>query len=238
MSQQYFARRIRDLTEPITAFREYVFQSVLPQFDNINERAEQIGNEYYQRVLRRPVGPEDSIEISDLAEEATEHSLAWYSMMSSLGQSMRNLLTAGLFHLVEQQLASISTDGIFRNSPIRNTGLSVVATWYKHNLRVDMKSLPTWHNIDELRLVANTVKHGDGASANELRKVRPDLFIDPEAAKLLQTHAAPPIIRHLVAPLSGDEFFVTDSALREYAAHAENFFQELAAELERRTSKE
>lgn len=233
VNEQYFAWQLKPLCSPITAFREYVFRDVLPNFSNINERAEAMRVEYFIRVRTR-TAHDESIHSVDIAEEAAEHAYGWYSMMSSLGQSMRNLLAVGLFHLVEQQLATVSSDGVFRKKTLKNSGLLDVAKWYQDNFGVDMKTLPTWSHINELRLVANTIKHGDGDSATKLRALRPDLFIDQELERLTQEHAfGPPMELRLTAPLSGEEFFVTEKALQEYAAHAEIFFQELSAALEK-----
>ena len=34
----------------------------------------------------------------------------------------------------------------------------------------------SWSKIRELKSLVNTIKHGDGESANKLRKIRPDFF--------------------------------------------------------------
>ncbi|MBK8780308.1 MAG: hypothetical protein IPO22_00565 [Anaerolineales bacterium] len=43
-----------------------------------------------------------------------------------------------------------------------------------HN--VDIETLSSWSKINELRLLCNTVKHGDGGSAQDLRTIAPDFF--------------------------------------------------------------
>jgi hypothetical protein len=54
----------------------------------------------------------------------------WWEMMTSLRQTMLNLLAAGLFHLVEQQLAALSRDNAISESPVTSTKLWDVAGWY------------------------------------------------------------------------------------------------------------
>jgi hypothetical protein len=54
-------------------------------------------------------------------------------------------------------------------------------------LGLDLSSLPSWPVIDELRLVANVVKHGEGDSAEKLRETRPELFVYPS----LRDHTKP-----------------------------------------------
>ena len=43
-----------------------------------------------------------------------------------------------------------------------------------HN--IDIKSFSCWPQIRELSLLCNVIKHGDGISAEELRKIKPTLF--------------------------------------------------------------
>lgn len=43
-----------------------------------------------------------------------------------------------------------------------------------HN--VEFNHINAWKKIKELRLLVNTIKHGDGDSAKQLRRMRPDFF--------------------------------------------------------------
>jgi hypothetical protein len=65
---------------------------------------------------------------------------------------MCNLLAAGLFHLVEQQLGALSLDCAYERIP--DTALHKVKIWYQANLRIDLSLVPTWAAIQELQLVA------------------------------------------------------------------------------------
>jgi hypothetical protein len=91
--------------------------------------------------------------MADVAEDAQSHSYDWWEMMTSLRQTMLNLMAAGLFHLVEQQLAALSRDGMF-DAPVKDTKLSVIARWYRENLGIDLASMPSWGTVDEMRLIA------------------------------------------------------------------------------------
>ena len=83
--------------------------------------------------------------------------------MISLRQSMVNLLAAGLYDLMEQQLGALSLDCAYER--VRDTNLDVVKTWYMTNIGIDLSSLEPWAKFHEGRLVANSVKHGEGGSA-------------------------------------------------------------------------
>jgi len=111
-----------------------------------------------------------------VAEAAHDHSLRWYQMMVSVRQSMLNLLVSGLFHLAEQQLAESCRDASSHIEPPRDTKLGLVADWYRDHFQLDHKSLPSCGIFDELRLVANAVKHAEGSATRQLRAIRPELF--------------------------------------------------------------
>jgi hypothetical protein len=84
--------------------------------------------------------------------------------------------------------------------------------------------------MDELRLVANSVKHGEGISMTDLRKIRPELFRDP-CEEMLFPNRRDDLVRRVVNPLSADEFFVTEELLKMYSAGAETFLREIAERL-------
>jgi hypothetical protein len=197
-------------------------------------RAQQIQKDYYNRIARRPAGEYgEEIDLSDAADAAQQHSYDWWEMMTSLRQTMLNLMAAGLFHIVEQQLATLSGDALF-DEPVKDTKISDVRAWYQRELQIDFTAMPSWKVMDELRLVANTVKHGEGASAKMLRAEHPELF-NPAYTELYRdagVHSEGRVRRAtLSAPLSGDDFFVTEEILQGYAEAAEAFFGEIATEL-------
>lgn len=41
---------------------------------------------------------------------------------------------------------------------------------------LDITMLESWNTLEELRLVSNVIKHGEGWAAKNLRKIRPDIF--------------------------------------------------------------
>jgi hypothetical protein len=217
---------------PIIAFRKYIFRDVLPAFGNLDKRAEEVANEYFNLIGSQPAGEDCDIDMADVAEAAHSRSLSWYEMMTSLRQSMLNLLAAGLFHLAEQQLAMVCRDAGFTMEPPRDTKLEEIKKWHAAHLHLDLETLPSWHLIDELRLVANAVKHAEGSATRQLRRLRPELFSNPdfeEIYKEFEEHGIERTMRHVSTPLSGEEFFVSEKLLKAYADAAESFFIEIAA---------
>jgi hypothetical protein len=105
--------------------------------------------------------------------------------------------------------------------------LDVVKAWYVTNLGIDLSSLEPWAKVRELRLVANSVKHGEGSSAKQLRELRPDLFQNPAFARIRVEMGASWFDRQepLAMPLAGEDLFVTEDDLRNYSAAAVALFE-------------
>jgi hypothetical protein len=216
---------------PIMAFRKYIFTDVIPAFGNLDRRADKVADEYYNEIGSQPAWNDADIDMADVAEAAHQKSLSWYQMMTSLRQSMLNLLAAGLFHLTEQQLAMVCRDGGFTMPPPKDTQLAEVKKWYAAHIHLDLETLPSWTLVDELRLVANAVKHAEGAATRQLRERRPELFSNPDFVEIYKEFDEEGIDRTfgpVAAPLSGEEFFVSEKLLNDYASAAESFFAEIA----------
>jgi hypothetical protein len=92
MTGHYLASQIQTwIVGPLIAFREYIFQNVLPAFGNLSERADEMAAEHYRRIGSLPAGDDCEIDMADVAGEAGDRALDWYIMMTSLRQTMRNL---------------------------------------------------------------------------------------------------------------------------------------------------
>lgn len=234
MDGAYLSMQIRSwIVRPVTAFREYALRDVIASFSNLNERATQIGNEYYERMGSQPASEDFDGDMSIFAEEAEDQALSWYQMMRLLRQTMLNLLAAGLFHLTEQQLAALCRDGGFMVDPPKETKLGIVAVWYHDNLRLDFNTLSSWPMIEELRYVANAVKHAEGSATDKLKSVRPELFTDPAFANIKDLDGYNLFeTRSVAAPLAGEDLFVSEDLLMRYADAAESFLHEIAAHFE------
>jgi hypothetical protein len=102
---------------PISAFRKYIFSSVIPAFGNLEKRAGDVAEEHFSEIGSQPVYEGIVFDMADMAEAAQQKSLDWFLMMVSLRQTMLNLLAVGLFHLTEQQLARLCRDGGFTVPP-------------------------------------------------------------------------------------------------------------------------
>lgn len=183
----YLNRRVQESIIPyIKAYRACVLRDVAPVFANLSKRAVAIANAEFIRIGRQPANEDFDGDMSVAAETAQAKGQAFYETMNSIQQATLNLFSAGLFHLLEQQLADLCHDRAFDEDPPNDTKLEIVAKWYSTQFGLQFSSLASWQKISQLRLLANAVKHGEGSSAIELRALRPDLFQDPTIQKLMQ----------------------------------------------------
>jgi hypothetical protein len=121
-------------------------------------------------------------------------------------------------HLIDLPLQILNYEGRHNLRPEQ------AVSWFKDTIGLDLASLPSWPLIDELRLVANVVKHGEGTSAEDLRKIRADLFVYPTLRK---DRAGVGTLR-IEASLFGHDFFVTKEEFETYHKGSVAFWTELA----------
>ena len=95
-----------------------------------------------------------------------------------------------------------------------------------------MKSLSAWSKVNELRLVAKTVKHGSGPSSDELFKIRSDLFY-PNCDT--QEHNSRPCL--LRKPAAGEDLYVTEQDIAAYFEAAISLWQEFSIKIEEHSQK-
>ncbi len=215
---------------PVLDFSNCIFDDILPAFGKLDERAQKMASDYYNRVGSEPVGEYQDLDMADVADEAHGISLRWYETMVTVRQTMRNLLATGLFHLTEQQLAESCRDVDSDIEP-PITKLGEIEKWYGKNFHLELKSLPSWTTLDELRRVANAVKHAEGSSTRQLKETRPELFTNPDYTEIYKEYeqegVSPPMSEAL-APLTGQDFFVSEKLLGTYAKAAAGIFEEIA----------
>jgi hypothetical protein len=210
----------------VQAYVECVRRDVLPAFDNLETRANDVANDEYDRLLAHTARDDWDGDASYLAEAAENKGAGFYETFAAMRQSLLNLFAVGLFHLLEQQVADLCHDGAFLVSPLESTQLvGPVSTWYLQHFDLNLQGLPSWPRIDELRLVANVTKHAEGNSADQLRRRRPALFCPPcfKEKHPESVHLSANVAR----PLAGDDLYVTPEVLQEYGEVAMAFLSEI-----------
>jgi hypothetical protein len=156
-----------------------VFNSKLfPAFSDIDQEAEQLGQDYYNKGLNSPC--DENFDPADLADWAMDKSISHYSDLSLVKYEFTAISIATLYLIWEQQVRRFLFNEMSQVFEIEYTkfcsnGIEEIKSYFKeHN--VDIENLNSWANLDELRLLCNVIKHGDGISAQKLFKNNKELF--------------------------------------------------------------
>ena len=209
--QDEFIPQINTITD---MFKDHILPSI--DNDKLNSEAEEIAEKMYQAYMSLPgTGNEDP---ANFASMALDEGISYFSLRFSIRQGVLNLFAVALYHTFEQQFQLGKMDDELK---LR---------------KITRDDFPSWRVIkDELRLVANTVKHAEGPSAKQLFRKRPDLFKNPMFINphiLFNQMSWPPIFQ----PLVGEGLYIKLSDIEYFHKHLICFWSQLAAQLE--TSKE
>ena len=211
----------------IVALCDAVICRVLPSFGQVDSEAESVAEEEYNR-LGSLLGDEDA-DMADAADRAQEAGLAYYEAMTAVEQTVLNVTVVALHHLFEQQLLSFHRRQVLHRAEEDDANLINL-----HEMRTRLKSggvhietLPSWPKVDELRVVANAVKHAEGDSAERLRMLRPDLLVHP----VLRDEDS--LGRHyphsIYLPLGGEDIYITVNDIQDYKSAVTAFWHEFGS---------
>ncbi len=214
---EYF---IKQHLEELQIYAAVFSERIIRAFEDLETEAKRIQSDEYARLAALVTGPCD--DDSQIAEMAYFKGVDYYLTMHPIRQGVINLMVAGLFHLFEQQAGSLARELV---APVQLSNSSYPWQQLKqvlHGMGVNPSFFGSVTLIEELRLIANTVKHGDGTSAEELRRLKPQLF---EQDPLF------PNLRTPLRPLVGEGLCLTNGHFSTYQASLEQFWHELTAAL-------
>jgi hypothetical protein len=217
--KQYFVPQLHSLVEVLE-------HRLLPTFTDIESEANEKAEREWERLGSLPA--RDDIDMSDLAEKAFQTGLAHYEMMTDLRQGLQNMFATALFHLYEQQVMFFHRRELLHPSEENDPKLFNPSVFRERLQKygIDITKFQCWLDLEELRLLANTVKHAEGDSAKKLHTLRPDLFERPSfGLSLLGKRSSPP---RVYSPLMGEDVYVSVQDLRRFANSVEQFWKELS----------
>lgn len=162
-------------------FRDQMMSRVFPAFADIEQEALEHGQAIFKAGLAGPASPYG--DESHLAEHAHEAAVVHHGELEQVLQTSINFAAATIFHA---HWETPVRDWLGREAPmfgasktqqkkIEITKVEDIATFLAGHGWPFAKA-GWFEKLDELRLVANTVKHARGDSARELFKRRRTLF--------------------------------------------------------------
>ena len=207
----------RYLIDQIGRFVEIYNLKLKSIFDNIDTEAEAHGNSFYEGVMQNSYHP-DAIDPADIAEEAMDRAIEHWDLLNHGRYVLLSSWHVALYEAFEQQLRwylfnelshefRITINHVFS----RFAELKKILILYG----VDFSSLKGLKQIDHLRLVCNVVKHGEGSSAIELRKKRPDLIKTYDDIELLELYGS---------SLLEEVLSISDKTLKEFGKAIQDFW--------------
>lgn len=222
----------------IEAYVNCLRNDILPTFDHarLEKEAKELEKMEYERLSKSFYGEENGEAV---AEKALDVAISHYNLMNKLKQGLLNLFAVGLYHLLEQQLFRFHRRVLLKPEE-ENDGNLLNISEVKARLKIngiELERFSGWGNIDELRYLANTIKHTEGYSSEQLKGRRPDFFEDPDLREF--DSKLPPELRPkrklvfpLYQPLMGDGIYVSFEALQSYAELVKSFWRYFADTLE------
>lgn len=215
----------------ISAMVDVLEKRLLPAFHDIDKEAETVSNDKWERFMSRPgTGEEDP---ADLAEAAEQAGISHYILLQGIRQGMLNLFAAALYHLFEQQAILFLRKELLCSAEEEKPQLFRIEEFKKRMKErgIDVEGFSSWPKVDEVRLVANSVKHAEGSSTRALHEKRPDLFKHPDLGSIQPSFAAPATPVRL--PLAGEDVYVSLDDIRQYRDALMEFWRELERQLKR-----
>lgn len=174
----------KNLQRPIELYKETYSNKIMPLFSNIEGEAEKIADERYHE-LGKNFNPDH--DAADYAADALDAGLEHYEGMSLMRYNTKLMWISTLFQFWEQQVKKFIFVDVTRTHQFINKGKEVLfkdfcpkgiddikKAFLEFNL--DLEKISCWIKINELRLLTNVIKHGDGWSATQLKTLRPDFF--------------------------------------------------------------
>ncbi len=199
---------------------------ISPVFNNIESDADEIADKYYQSFAEAPSSGENAEnEMANAAENAMEVGLDYYQGISLMKYNNLAAWLVILYQYWEQQvrLFLFEEERHYFQIDIKTfctNGINEIKEHFKfHN--EDIEKLSSWNKVDELRLLCNTIKHGDGKAAQSLKIIRPDLF------KPMRDIGGGDLLDLYKTTLNDVVLDISDDQMSEYGQSLLNFWDEL-----------
>jgi hypothetical protein len=199
----------------LAVYSQYVLENALPPLDDLKDKADALERAYAESF--------DSF-IEDADGRAAETAERYFNEALSLRHALLGLFVLGLNHLFEQQISRIHA--LLPCAASAPFNVDAACDAIGSTVGVRPRDWASWDVLKELRCVANVAKHGEGAAAKKLRRIRPDLFQHP-AIKGGRPEAWL-LDQQVRRPLAGEDLYLERVDFERYAEATRQFWRELA----------
>ncbi len=164
-------------------------EKVFPLFDDIDGEVNQLTEDYYRRMMYKAGYCDDP---SGPAEEAMEYRDDCYGGLRLARHNIIGMSIVNLAQMWEQQVRrylyqELSRVWSFPMTRFCEDWKQIIGIFAAFSIRNDVTETPFsiedtehWTKLSDLSQLANSIKHGDGRSAESLRKRRPEYFMKRE----------------------------------------------------------
>ena len=154
------------------SFVEDYYDRTKEQFNDIEKEVDAYTDKLFKEY---PATPET--DPAYVAERAQEQGIEMYETLSLMKSNHLLMTITMLYHIWEQQLSKFVIQETEHYLKFNKKILSFEEINKIFGLHgINIISIKSWERIRELKLLANTIKHGEGYSADKLRELRPDFF--------------------------------------------------------------
>lgn len=198
-------------------------ERLLSTFGNISAEADAAADAHWEESSRN-FNP-DIHDEGEQAEDAQNHGIMFYELLSEMHERTRLSVVAGMFHhwdkawrrfLVDQLRLPGFVIGVHTRRAVWTMDATQLES-FLDALGLKVAAFPGYARLDAMRLVVNVFKHGEGKSMDDLRRAYPEFV---------------PVVNGWVRAFPDDTSMkVTDAHLDEFAAAIESFWLNVPREL-------
>lgn len=164
------------------AYTDGFHDRLMTTFESIDEEANKASQAYWDSAMSLPAYEHEYRDMGDFADGAMDAGIEVFENLSFVREQLIQISIAGLYHLWERTFKQFLIKGLkyyqYEDNVFKNiekfSFLDIVDSLQQFDF--DPSQQPYYRKLNELRLVANVVKHGTGKAFDDLTKTSPKLF--------------------------------------------------------------
>lgn len=226
-AQLYLYQKLREIFQkPYDYYVEVYFDKIAVVFNDLEEEANEMAQSHYEELGKN--SDPDRHDYEDFADTAFEKGLEYFEAVSLVRYNNQLMWIATMYQFWEQQVRKFLFDEIKQsgitllNKKGREIEFSSFCTRGINDIKEqflsfgqNLEQMLCWETLDELRLLANVIKHGEGGSAIELEVLRPDYFISEATDNnLMKVHRT--VLNEQVLNVKDTDFIKYKEALQSF----------------------